>query len=188
MSKKAIILLIVLAGLIAAAFIIYSSLADDVVPAAPDTGSDDTVKNEDEDLAEDFTVHDLDGNEVSLSDMRGRPVIVNFFATWCGPCMSEMPHLEKVYDEMKDRIVFMAVDLTDGVEETKKDVEKFLGENGYDIPVYLDDMLDTAVKYRVTSIPTTLFIGSGGELKGSATGAMSEELFRNYIKRYLDIE
>ena len=81
MSKKAIILLIVLAGLIAAAFIIYSSLADDVVPAAPDTGSDDTVKNEDEDLAEDFTVHDLDGNEVSLSDMRGRPVIVNFFAT-----------------------------------------------------------------------------------------------------------
>ena len=102
--------------------------------------------------------------------------------------MSEMPHLEKVYDEMKDRIVFMAVDLTDGVEETKKDVEKFLGENGYDIPVYLDDMLDAAVKYRITSIPTTLFIGSGGELKGSATGAMSEELFRNYIKRYLDIE
>ena len=101
MSKKAIILLIVLAGLIAAAFIIYSSLADDVVPAAPDTGSDDTVKNEDEDLAEDFTVHDLDGNEVSLSDMRGRPVIVNFFATWCGPCMSEMPHLEKVYDDVK---------------------------------------------------------------------------------------
>ncbi|MBP3544577.1 MAG: TlpA family protein disulfide reductase, partial [Lachnospiraceae bacterium] len=69
--------------------------------------------------APDFTVIDAEGNEVKLSDMRGKPVVVNFWASWCGPCKMEMPEFEEVYKELGDEVHFMMVNLTDGWQETQ---------------------------------------------------------------------
>lgn len=102
-------------------------------------------------------VEDKDGNTIRLSDFLGKPVIVNFWASWCGPCQSEMPDFDTFYTEYGDDIVFMMVNLTDGSRETKESAQKFIDENGYSFPVYFDTDLNGASTYGASSIPATYF-------------------------------
>jgi len=125
--------------------------------------------------APDFTVYTKDGSAVKLSDMRGKPVILNFWATWCGPCKMEMPHFEKAYKEYKDKIEFMMINPTDGYNDTHKSVDKFINDNGYTFPVYRDTKSDAITKYGISAFPTTFFIDSNGYLLGYYTGTMNEE-------------
>ncbi len=165
------------------------------VPNLPEPSSEpsmevqeETEQTEEDDgtvMAPDFSVYDLEGNYVSLSDMAGRPVVLNFWATWCGPCKSEMPHFQSLYEEYGDRVEFMMVNLTDGAQETQADVEKFLADNGYSFPVYCDTSLYAASLYGVYSIPTTFFIGADGEALYYQMGAMSEDMLRSAIEDML---
>jgi len=132
--------------------------------------------------APDFTVFDADGNPVKLSDFKGKPVVLNFWASWCGPCQREMPHFNKAYAKYKDEIVFMMVDLVDGQRETQSKGSSFIKNQGYDFPVYFDIEEDAAYTYGITSIPMTLFIDRDGYIKTGYAGAIDEETLQAAIE------
>lgn len=125
--------------------------------------------------APDFTMLDYDGNEVKLSDLKGKPVVLNFWASWCGPCKSEMPDFDEIYQEYKGKISFMMVNLTDGVQETMDSAKQYVEGQGYSFPVYFDTKSEGAIAYGVYSIPTTFFIDANGDVVAYASGALSRE-------------
>ncbi len=121
----------------------------------------------------DFTVYDKEGNEVKLSDFIGKPIVLNFFASWCGPCKSEMPDFEAAYKEHGDGVQFLMINLTDGYYETVESASAFIKQSGYTFPVYYDTSSSAAIAYSVVSIPTTYFIDAEGNIVAKATGALS---------------
>lgn len=132
----------------------------------------------------DFMVYDKNGNEVHLSDYAGRPIVVNIWATWCGPCRSELPYFNTLYNELGDDVVFMMVNCTGG-RETQSVVEKFVKDNGYDFPVYFDKKYKANSAYNVSGIPTTLFIDRDGKLVHKEVGSMDEDELRDFIEEIL---
>ena len=125
--------------------------------------------------APDFTVYDRNGQPVRLSDMLGKPIVLNFWASWCGPCRSEMPDFDEVYRLLGDEVVFMLVNLTDGEVETMQTATAFVDSMGYSFPVYFDLAGEAAYAYWVQSIPTTYFISARGNLIAYASGALDYE-------------
>ncbi len=125
--------------------------------------------------APDFTVVDGDGNAVSLSDMEGKPVVINFWATWCGPCQTEMPYFEDAWETYGEDVAFMMVNMTDGQRDTVDGVKAFVSEMGYDFPVYYDTEYDAAQTYGVYSIPMTVLVDAEGNLLGGQIGVIPEE-------------
>ncbi|MBQ8144115.1 MAG: TlpA family protein disulfide reductase [Butyricicoccus sp.] len=132
-------------------------------------------------LAPDFTVYDAEGNEVHLSDFAGKPVVLNFWASWCGPCKSELPGFEAVYQELGDEAAFMMINLTDGVSETVDGVSEFVANGGYTFPVYFDSAQNAAYTYGVSSIPATALINADGEIVAAQVGVVSESSLRNAV-------
>ena len=126
-------------------------------------------------LAPDFTVYDRDGNPVKLSDFRGKPVVLNFWASWCGPCKSEMPDFNQTYLEIGDEVQFLMVNLTDGSYETLASATSFIDGKGYSFPVFYDTSSSAANAYSVYSIPATFFIDAEGHLVAHASGAISAD-------------
>ena len=121
-------------------------------------------------LAPDFTVYDQAGNAVNLSDFVGKPTIVNFWASWCGPCKMEMPDFDEKYKELGEEIHFVMVNMTDGSQETIEKAAAFVEESGYSFPVYYDTDMDAAMTYGVSSIPSTFFIDAEGNAVAWAQG------------------
>lgn len=132
----------------------------------------------------DFTVYDADGNKVTLSSKFGKPIVLNFWATWCGPCRSELPDFNKVNDELGDKVQFFMVNVDDPGTET--DVQNFLTKNGYTFPVYYDTDYDGIGAYNVTGIPVTYFINAEGELVATQRGTISEDTLRANIDNIAD--
>ena len=128
---------------------------------------------ENPDLAPDFTVYDIDGNSFKLSDFQGKPVILNFWASWCGPCKAEMPDFEEAYTKYGEDIHFVIVNLTDGRSETVESASGFIAEMGYTFPVYYDTQMDAAYTYGISSIPMTVFIDDEGVITGGQVGMIS---------------
>lgn len=149
-------------------------------PETTPTPSQDPANNTDTNVnkAPDFTVYTAAGDEVHLSDFVGKPVVLNFWASWCGPCKSEMPLFQEMYDTYGEEIAFMVVNLTDGYSETVETAQAYIDEAGYTFPVYFDTEQDAAYTYYVMSIPTTYFIDAGGNLIAYGQGALSEESFK----------
>lgn len=136
----------------------------------------------------DFTVLDGEGNEVKLSDYFGKPIVLNFWATWCGPCKAELPYFQNVYDTYGEDVHFLLVNLTDGSQETVDGVKKFLDDNGYDFPVYYDTELEAAMTYGASSIPQTFFIFADGTALGVYKGTISEEALITYTEMIINGE
>lgn len=132
-------------------------------------------------LAPDFTVYDLKGNEVHLSDFFGKPIIVNFWASWCGPCKMEMPDFDAAYQTYKDDITFLMVNMTDGSRETVDVASEFIANSGYTFPVYYDTQYSAAITYSVASLPTSYFINAQGELVAHAKGAIDADTLQRGI-------
>ncbi len=167
-----------LAVIIGAAAVLYNVLGDKLKPQqlseTSDTEYSDSAEKE-LTKAPDFTVYDIDGNAASLSDFVGKPVVVNFWASWCGPCKSEMPDFETAYQEYGDDIHFLIVNMTDGSSETVKSASEFIAEAGYTFPVYYDTDMDAAMTYNVYSIPATYFIDAEGNAVAQGSGALDLE-------------
>ena len=128
----------------------------------------------------DFTVYDIAGNDVHLSDYIGKPVVLNFWASWCGPCQSEMPDFDEVYAELGDEIHFLMVNMTSG-RETIDTASAFIEEQGYSFPVFYDTESDAAMTYGVYSLPTTYFIDAEGYGIAQAIGAINRETLQKGI-------
>jgi len=119
--------------------------------------------------AEDFTLPDIDGGKISLSDYRGKVVFLNFFATWCPPCMEEMPSMQTLHDEMRfDNFVMLAVCLDKTGISAVKD---FAWDKGYTFKVLHDPDGAVAYRYGVRSIPATFIIGKEGKIESSILGS-----------------
>ena len=135
----------------------------------------DTVENGETaaDTAPDFTMLDMEGNEVKLSDFFGTPIVLNFWASWCPPCKAELPDFEEACKRYKGKVTFLMVNLTDGQRETVEVAKSYIASQGYTFPVYFDTKYEAAYTYGVSSIPQTYFINADGSLEARATGMIS---------------
>jgi len=133
-------------------------------------------------LAPDFTLKELGGSDLTLSDLKGKRVFVNFWATWCPPCRAEMPHIQAVYEEKEDDVVFLAINL--GESESK--VEAFLEKNGYTFPVLMDPKGQTASLYLVRAIPTSYVIDADGIVRGKHIGVLSKATLTKLLESAKD--
>ena len=132
-------------------------------------------------LSPDFLVYDKDGAAVRLSDYFGKPIVLNFWASWCGPCRREMPHFEQMYEKYGNDVEFLMVNLTAGSRESFENATAFISENGYTFPVLYDTAAYAATAYSVYSIPTTYFIYNDGSLAAMVNGAISAETLERGI-------
>ena len=122
--------------------------------------------------APNFIVMDQNGDPAQLTDFAGKPVVINFWATWCTYCVQELPDFERAYAEYPD-VVFMMINATDGVYETKKQADAFLEKTGYTFPVYYDLIGMAQVDYEITGYPTTVFINAQGDVVAKEVGMIS---------------
>ncbi len=142
--------------------------------ANSESTGDDTSK-ENLTKAPDITFEDYDGNTIKLSELINKPTIINFWASWCGPCKSEMPLFEEVYNEYKDEINFIMLNMTDGARETKEKAKKFIDSGKYTFPVYYDTKHDGAMTYGIIALPTTLFLDKDGYMIAVGQSALDKE-------------
>lgn len=149
------------------------------------SGADDENQDAQTVQAPDFTVYDADGDPVSLSDFAGTPVVLNFWASWCGPCQSEMPDFEQAYQDYGDQVQFLMVNATDGSRETVDTASAFVQEQGYTFPVYYDTDNDASLTYGVYALPSTYFIGADGSAVARASGALDAELLQKGLDMIL---
>ena len=133
-------------------------------------------------MAPDFTVYDADGNAMNLSDFIGKPTIVNFWASWCGPCQMEMPDFDEYYKEYGENVNVLMVNMTDGSQETLERAKEFVENSGYSFPVYYDTDIDAAMTYGVNSIPSTYFIDAEGHAIARAQGMIDADTLLYGIK------
>ena len=136
---------------------------------------------DDRKMMTDFKVYDADGNKVSLSDYRGKPIVVNFWASWCGYCTAEMPHLQKAYEQYGDEIQFLMVDMVGNNGETKENADAVISENGYTFKVLYDTDGSADSAYNVRSLPMTIFVDREGRIADGVVGALTEKGLENYI-------
>jgi len=135
--------------------------------------------------APDFTLKTPTGESFTLSEVKGQAVLVNLWATWCPPCRAEMPAIQKMYDEYKDRgFTVLAVDMT--YQDDPFAVVPFINEYGLKFPVLLDETSDTAQAYQIRSLPSSYFINRYGVISAVVIGGpMSETLLRTNIEEAL---
>ena len=131
--------------------------------------------------APDFTVYDKDGAAYKLSDFKGKPVVLNFWASWCGPCKNEMPDFDAAYAKYGQDIHFVMVNLTDGYQETVGSASAFIDESGYRFPVYYDTDVNAATVYGVNAVPVTYFIDAAGNLVAMGQGMLSADALQKGI-------
>ena len=133
-----------------------------------------------------FTVYDKDKQPVTLSSFVGKPIILNFWASWCGPCQSEMPDFEEIYNKYNGQIEFLMINLTDGGRETLDTASDYIKKQQFHFPVYYDLDMTASSTYFVSSIPQTFFINADGQIVSYAKGAMTKSAMEDQIKRILN--
>ncbi len=180
---KWIIIAVLLVGIIAGASVLYDNLSKDYKGENLNTNStvqSATVSEDSDFSAPDFTVLDRNGKEVSLSDYKGKPIVLNFWATWCYYCKEEMPDFNNAYKEYPD-IQFLMVNATDGVQETMDSAKKYIKQMGFDFDVFYDTKLEAVNAYYVTGFPATFFIDKDGNLVTQANGMIDYETLKKGI-------
>jgi thiol-disulfide isomerase/thioredoxin len=119
----------------------------------------------------DVTVTTLGGEAVTLADLRGRPLLINFWATWCPPCREEMPALERIERKWTERGAAVVVI---NFEEDAETIRQYLAENGLSLPVFQDSGGEVAQILDITYLPTTLFVDSTGVIRSRNEGPLSQ--------------
>lgn len=187
-NKKTIIIVAVLVLVLGGASILYKQLGQNFAgdQLSGQTGGAQTSENgssaEPEKIpAVDVTVYDIDGNEVHLSDYFGKPIVMNFWASWCNPCQSEMPDFNEAYAELGEDVQFLMINATDGARETVEKASKFVNDRGYTFPVFYDTDSEAVMTYGAYALPTTYFIDAEGYVVAQARGAIDKETLQRGI-------
>lgn len=133
------------------------------------------------DMAPDFTLTTVDGKKVQLSDLKGKKVIVNFWATWCPPCKAEMPHMQNYYDEFSqdENVEILAVNLTSG--DKVESVQNFVKDYGLTFPIPMDETGTVGHTYEAITIPTSYMIDSNGRIQNKVVGPMDENMIKEFV-------
>ena len=188
-------LMIIVAGLAVLVYTRLDSLFDSRRDPEPTAVTGDLLLAETEDLqsqnpepviialgqapAEDFSLPDISGEIISLSDYQGKAVLINFWATWCPPCLTEMPLFQAYADKYPESLIVIAVNAGEGEESVRAFVEHY----GYDM-VFLVDVETTVSKlYQVRGLPTSLFIDPDGQLVATHIGKLDESLLSTYLQK-----
>lgn len=175
---KLLVLILTLIIVIGGSMLLYRNLSSQV---QPETSALEPAEN----LAPDFSVQDESDGIYSLSDFRGKPVILNFWSSRCGPCKLEMPHFQKAWEEYGDEIEFMMVNLTDGFNDTYKSAMELIKKQGYTFPVYFDMQASAAAAYHINAMPVTIFIDAEGRIVSNRMGMLTEEQLAEEIQSLL---
>ncbi len=136
-------------------------------------------------LAPNFTLDTLDGTKVTLSELRGKIVLINLWATWCPPCRAEMPALENAYKQYKDSgVVVLGLNVTN--QDSEKDIPPFVDEFGLTFPILLDRDGSVSALYQLKGLPTTYFVNREGIIRTVVVGGpMNETFIRSKIEALL---
>ena len=134
-------------------------------------------KNPIEFSAPDFTVLDINGNEVRLSSFAGKPIVINFWGSWCGYCKQEMPDFQKMYEKYPN-VQFVMINSGDTISTAKSYIE----QNGFTFPVFFDTTDEAVIAYGVTAFPYSFFINAEGEYVAYARGMISASQLESGIK------
>lgn len=170
-------------GLVAAIAVLVAAIAVAAVAygvLAPGASTNANLRGDDAAQSEavkapDFTAVDAEGSEVALSSLLGKPVVLNFWASTCGPCKGEMPGFQSAYEQWGDRVSFVMVDIPGFNGETVDKAKAFLAENGYTFPVLFDVDGMASQRYGLSSIPRTFFLDADGSVVAQGSGALSEQ-------------
>jgi thiol-disulfide isomerase/thioredoxin len=129
--------------------------------------------------APDFSLTTTDGQVQTLAGLRGRPVILNFWATWCGPCRAEMPELQRVHERLAEAgMVVLGINQAESPEA----VARYQEELGVDFPTVLDSRLGVSRQYLVNSLPTTFFVDRAGVIRSMFIGPMTDAVLAQNLR------
>jgi peroxiredoxin len=133
--------------------------------------------------APDFSLATADGGTVRLADLKGKPVLINFWATWCQPCREEMPAMQELYEQYRERgLVILAVDM----EEDLRPVRRWIDRGGYTFTFLLDSEGEQVKRYNINASPTSYFVGRDGVIRDLKLGALSRGEMQTKIEKLLD--
>ena len=172
--KKGLILVLALVLLLGGAGFLYGRLSTKVDTEQLGQQEENRI------AAPDFLVYNGEEGEVQLSDFFGKPIVLNFWASWCGPCRMEMPDFEAKYLELGDKVQFLMVNMTAG-SETQESAQEFIDAEGFTFPVFFDLDSDAAYTYGASSLPTTYFIDADGYVVAQAVGAIDADTLQQGI-------
>ena len=189
-TLKLVLIALIFVALLLGAKRLYDTLGSQVQLDTMVTQATQAVEAEgtepEKQLAPDFTVYDLEGNPHKLSDFRGKPVILNFWATWCGYCKMEMPDFDEKYKQYGEDVHFLMVNVTDGNQETVETASAFVAQEGYSFPVYYDTTLEAAMSYPTSGLPVTFIIDAEGAVVAWKQGTMTAENLQKGIDMVLE--
>ncbi len=143
----------------------------------------------------DFTLTDQYGNEHTLSDYKDKVVFLNFWATWCNPCLIEMPHIEELYKEYglnEDEVVFLAIanpsskEYPNNSDVSKEEIEQFIKDKGYTFPILFDETGEVLANYAIRAFPTTFMVNKESKVYGYVSGSLTKDIMVNIINQTLD--
>lgn len=176
-NKSLIIIAVVFALILGAAILVYPSLSEKANEEMT-SEADVTQDNSQYPLYEDVKLFDKDGNALMLSDLIGKPVILNFWATWCGYCIQEMPDFEEAYKEYGDEVQFLIVNTDDGISKG----EQYISQKGYTFPTYYDLEYSAAITYGISGIPRTIAIDKDGRVLYNRAGMVDADMLESIIE------
>jgi len=184
-NKKKVLIYILVLGL----FIVVNKVVYDYLNAnyksenlvAAETADQQAEETSELNPAVDFTVTDLDGNDVTLSSFYGKPIVLTFWASWCSNCATQMPDFQSVYDEYGEDVVFFMVNVTDGSKETLKTAKAYIIKHEYTLPFYFYESLEASIAYSANAIPVTYIIDKDGYLLARGQGTISADVLSQYL-------
>lgn len=193
-AVKWIVIAVLLVGIISGAMFLYNKFSDkyggnnlvqfeqQTTENTESTTEDSEHQQNNDNAAPDFTVIDYEGNEVRLSDFKGKPVVLNFWATWCYYCKAEMPSFNEAYKKYPD-VQFLMVNATDGHHETVETAKEYIEQGQFEFDVFFDTKIDAVKAYSVVNFPTTIFIDKDGNIAAQGAGMLTLENLEQGIEK-----
>ncbi len=179
---RTILIMVIFIAFMSIAYMLYRNLSQSTLPK---NGFDQGLSSIQPVESIDFTVLNYDGKEIQLSEYLGKPIIINFWATWCPYCVAEMGLFNDMYEKYGEEIQFLMINSTDDQRETMEKAKAYVEEEGFTFPVFFDTMGEATYAYEANSLPTSVFINKDGFIVAYQPGKLSEKMLQSGIDMIL---